>query len=232
MVYMDIKNTTLLIFFITFLSACGGGDDPSTPANSCQSNNVSPDSITGPAITVKMTVVYLPETLPVNIPALGNGYAEHQWGVIFDLDGSGTNSAGDIKLELNHIKRSGSQPANCQLIEFESVVYEYTSADTAIRITTGSVEVIDNTIILKVGKNQHINLNKISNISSVQFNTITHDNDGQVYGDSYPVENSIATYISIPPDGMFTDTDTLSMSELLNVDVRHINLQTMEVLVD
>lgn len=226
---MKIRNSLLFGFIGSVLIACGGADSSPTPSTCDNANLAVP--VTGSAITVKFTVANLPETLPVNMPSSSDGLAEYLWSVLFDIDDNGITSSGDIQFNLQHIKWPGSQSIQCKISDFEATVFEFISETSARQITNGAVEVMGNTITLKIPKSQHAALSNIDNTIKVQFRTIGHDDTGQPYGDAYPVVDSQGTFISIPLNGMFEDTDT-SMGELLGIDLRYIDLQIMEVIID
>lgn len=133
---MKIRNSILSGFIGLFVMACGGAND--TPQ--------------GPGITAKISVVKLPETLPINMENSTDNSSEYLWHAAFDMDDNGSFSAGDLKLELVHYKRPGSLPTDGKPGEFEALVYEYIGETSFVQITKGTVQVNANTITLSVAK--------------------------------------------------------------------------------
>lgn len=215
-----IKFKVVLVLCLTIL------------VHSCAYDNDDPvNSEISPLISVKFTLKNLPELLPVNMPNTGDNYVEYSWYVLFDMDDNSVRSTGDLVFGLRHIKWPDSLPNLSKISDFDVVLSEYISDTSTIVLTNGSVEVLANTIIIKIAIDSSPVLNNIDNTVKVHFSSFGHDSNGQVYGDGYPVENSVATFISIPPNGLFID-DPLDISELVGVDVRYIDLQTMEIIIE
>ena len=220
---MKTRNAVLCAIAGLLLAACGGGSETSLPT--LPASPTSP----GPAITVKMTLSNLPETLPINMPATPVGATEYTWRVNFDLDNTQWPSTGDIRIGLTYSnKLADSLPTDAKITDFSATVYEYVSGSVSQSIASAVVQVTENTIILTVLKSAHPSLSNIDNSAAVQFNTFARINE-QGYADSYPVVDFTTSYERIPLDGLFTDT---ASSISTNVDARFIDLQSMEILID
>jgi len=199
---------------------------------SCADDNDDPvNSEISPVISVKFTLKNLPELLPVNMPNTGDNSVEYSWNVLFDMDDNNVRSTGDLVFGLRHIKWPDSQPNQSKISDFDVVLSEHTSDTSTMVLTNGSVEVVANTILIKIAIASSPVLKNIDSTIKVQFSSIGHDSNGQIYGDAYPVDNSVATFISILPNGLFVD-DPSDISELVGVDVRYIDLQTMEIIIE
>ena len=194
------ENFFQSLFFSIFLFACGGGD--STPGSACTNSNLAMGSITGPAITVKMTLADLPATLPVNQSHTLVGQSEYRWGVVFDLNSDEQRSTGDILFELHHLKKPNAQEGTCYISDFHAVIFEFTSPDTLTGISDAAVSIEGNTIILKAPISSHQSLENIDYNALVQFGSSGYDVNGNqpdvgIYGDSFPVTESKAGFSPI-----------------------------------
>ena len=216
---MNYKNITFICLCSVLLPACSS-DSSTTPAA----------TVTG-SITTKMTLAGLPATLPINMSSTPNGSTEYYWRVIFDIDKNKATSTGDIYLILRHSKLTGSTATNAAMTTFNAEVYEYSSTSSSTKITDAVASVTGNTLTLSVAKSKHASLQNVNNTALAQFRASAYKSNGTLYGDSYPVENSVTTFMSIPADGKFTD-DVLDLSVLLSLDVTFIDLQTMEIIID
>ncbi|MDH5444477.1 MAG: hypothetical protein OEY52_02905 [Gammaproteobacteria bacterium] len=210
-----MKLRTLL--FITclgvFQAGCGGADS---------TTNTSTGE--GKFITVKMTFANLPESLPINHKDNQNQLREYYWHAIFDMDGSNTESAGDFRFELGHVKREGDSRTEEKLSNFEVAFLVYEEPFKLIQHNIATLSIIDNSIVIKVDKSKYSGLNKINKDINVNFSTFSYDAEHKAKFDYYPALDS---YETIGEGKFIDDVDSSDLSA-----VPHIDLVEMEITID